>query len=309
MNGDEAKNGNGNVGGVGVEAHAIKVPGGIESKDLSNMGVLTGRKAQKEQEEARRASAAEKALKEQVEKVDEQIKQEKQAYRQAPRTAESRERYKETLEKLNEYRDQILNRTKVEPPPPERNWMVRFGVNEDEKKRAARQDVDGDAISSSGKRTPFQAYIETVDPDTTRIRLQAGQLYYGIETTPITIANLDVPINVGIPVGSYIYIVVELDSDLQVTDCYLQSGDVWNEHPKYIYVNADDQYAPFQQYLYYPIAKVMPLVDGGPTYDVKLTDATQLYQLAKSNVRLELWTVDGLPMWIPSPGAVVNPPL
>jgi hypothetical protein len=309
MNGDDKKNGNGNGNGVGNEAHAIKVTGGIKSIDSSDMGILTGRKAQKEREELRRVREAEKITKQQIDLVDDKIKEEKQAYRMGERTAEKRAQYKATLEALNKFRDQILNRTKTEQPPKERNWMVRFGVNEDEKRKAVRQDVAGDAVSASGKRLPFQAYVETVDPETTRIRLQAGQLYYGINATPITITGLDVPINIAIAAGTYIYIVVELDSDLQVTDCYLQSGDVWNDYPKYIYVNADDEYAPFQQYLYSPLAKVMPLVDGGPTYDVKLTDATQLYQLAKSDVRLELWTVDGLPMWIPSPGVVVNPPL
>jgi hypothetical protein len=293
----------------GVEAHAIKPPeGGIKSEPTVK-AVPLGKPTEEAQAEAKRIREANKIAKQEVDKINDLLKKEYTSYKQSPRTSQDRAEYKETVEKLKQYRDMVVNRTRTEQPPAGLK-LTQFGVNDDNQKRVLKQPTVEEGVSSSTTSSPFRVFLYAPDatkPDDKKLKVQTGLVTYGISATPLSIVNKDTPIARNLAVNSYIYLLFVIDSSLGITSCTLTSGAQWSGFPKYINVNSQNKAKPYQQRLYYPIAKVMPYVTGGPVYGTRLTDTTQLAQLATSHVRLELWAVDGLPMWIPSPGVILNP--
>ena len=294
----------------GIEAHAVKPPAtGMKPLPEEKRSSFMQDLEQRRKDEARQKEAV-KAAKPDIDKINKALKEERAEYLASPRDKESRDRYREVSNQLKEYRNQIFERTRTERVPEPNARHIPQGVLDDNQKRLIFPRMEeGNAQGAASDTTyPFQLYLETINNITT-LKIIKGTVSLGIEPANINTATLSLDPTL-LNVGDYVYYYIAFSNSFAVVGNAYAYGNTgpWSNKTKFLKVNATDPYKPYQEYVFIPIAKVKPYTDGGPVYDLILTeftenaDGTQLAQLVKEDIRLELWTVDGLPMWIPNPG-------
>ena len=312
----------------GVEAHAIKPPptglrtdavgtGAMASKTggsgaMASKGVGTGTMASKPvgsgvfdnspDAEEQRAKDTAKAAKRTVQEINNQIKKEFSHYRQSARTSEERHRLRSVVDQLREHRDEVLQRTKTEKPPQERQQRPQFGVIDEHKKRVLDNPITTTDQGSGEDSYPFKVYLQTKENGSKVLRVTKGYIAKGFSPFgELAIGAIDNEIPATLNVGDYIFLKFEITTSLAIQSCDVAFGVKPWTGVKYFTVNASDPMRPYQKNLYHPIAKVIQYTPGATAVGIVLSESTQLVQLAKDNVQLNLWTIDGLPMYIPYP--------
>jgi hypothetical protein len=302
----------------GIEAHAIKPPAAgmkplPEEKKPSMLESI-----QKAREEEARQKAALKVAKPAIDQINKQLKEEFSQYKASPRDKESRDKYREVTSQLKEFRNQIFERTRTEKPPESNVRHVPQGVLSDQTKRLIFPRLDvAEGGTASVAAYPFELLTEPLvlgegqvpTPYDFELKVNTFVVSYGLSGI-VTITNPAVAFTpASLAVDDYVYLEILFTSGLGVNQGQIKKGKYDQNPAKYIKVNSANVYRPYQQYLYYPIAKVIAYVTGQSLSGIQLSETTQIVQIAKDHVRLEIWTVDGLPMWIPNPGVLINPVL
>jgi hypothetical protein len=316
----------------GVEAHAIKPPptglrtdavgtGAMASKTggsgaMASKGVGTGTMASKQvgsgvfdnspDAEEQRAKDTAKAAKRTVQEINNQIKKEFSHYRQSARTSEERHRLRSVVDQLREHRDEVLQRTKTEKPPQERHQRPQFGVIDEHKKRVLDNPITTTDQGSGEDSYPFKVYLQTKQNGDRVLRVTKGYIAKGFSPFgQLAIGAIDNEIPTTLNVENYIYLKFELTKGLAIQSCDVSFGVKPWTGIKYFTVDASDPMRPYQKKLYHP--KVIQYTPGATAVGIVLSESTQLVQLAKDNVQLNLWTIDGLPMYIPYPPPLFEP--
>lgn len=299
--------------GTGAMANTSVGSGAMASK-----GVGTGTMASKQvgsgvfdnspDAEEQRAKDTAKAAKRTVQEINNQIKKEFSHYRQSARTSEERHRLRSVVDQLREHRDEVLQRTKTEKPPQERHQRPQFGVIDEHKKRVLDNPITTTDQGSGEDSYPFKVYLQTKQNGDRVLRVTKGYIAKGFSPFgQLAIGAIDNEIPTTLNVENYIYLKFELTKGLAIQSCDVSFGVKPWTGIKYFTVDASDPLRPYQKNLYHPIAKVIQYTPGATAVGIVLSESTQLVQLAKDNVQLNLWTIDGLPMYIPYPPPLFEP--